>query len=184
MEKKKAAPHSEVDHQKKKVEEKALETVEAELEKIRTELEAAKTEAEGYLDGWKRAQADFINYKRRAEQEKEDTIKYANTSFILNILPILDDFERAKANLNSEDGASFMDGIKLVERKLKSFLEGQGVSEIKALGEPFDPNVHEAVLRAEGEEGMVVQEFEKGYKLHDRVIRASKVAVGTGETAK
>jgi molecular chaperone GrpE len=154
-------------------------------QKLKEELVKAKAEAEEYLAGWKRAQADFINFKRRTEQEKEDTIKYCTTNFILKILPVLDDFERAETLIPPEQAnPSLLDGMKAVERKLRSFLEGQGVSAIKALGEPFDPNVHEAVIQADGEEGIVVNEYEKGYKLFDRVIRASKVAVGTGTQAK
>lgn len=155
------------------------------LEKIQKELAEEKAKAESYLAGWQRAQADFANYKRRVDAEKEDTIKYANNSFILKILPVLDDFERAFAAMSVEEsGSCIYDGMKLVERKLKSFLESQGVSEIEALGEPFDPNVHEAVTQTEGEDGIVTREFEKGYKINDRVIRPSKVAVGSGMTAE
>jgi molecular chaperone GrpE len=74
--------------------------------------------------------------------------------------------------------------MKMVDKKLRSFLEAQGVTEIKALNQPFDPNLHEAVMQADGQEGIVAKEFEKGYKLNDRVIRPSKVAVGTGKTAE
>jgi molecular chaperone GrpE len=169
------AGHTETEHVKS----------EPKSHKLKEELEKAKAEAEEYLAGWKRAQADFINFKRRSEQEKEDTVKYCTTNFILKILPVLDDFERAEALIPPEQtNACVLDGMKMVERKLRSFLEGQGVSVIKALGEPFDPYMHEAVTQADGEEGIVVNEFEKGYKLYDRVIRASKVAVGTGKQAK
>ena len=153
--------------------------------KLKEDLEKAKAEAEENLAGWKRAQADFINFKRRSEQEKEDTVKYCTTNFILKLLPVLDDFERAEAAVPQDQAnACVVDGMKAVERKLRNFLEAQGVTEIKALGEPFDPNFHEAMIQADGEEGIVVNEFEKGYKLYDRVIRASKVAVGTGKQAK
>ena len=159
--------------------------IESETDRLIKQLEEKKIEAEANLAGWKRAQADFINYKRRAEQEKEDTVKYCTTNFITNILPVLDDFERAEATIPPDQANKcLLDGMKMVERKLTSFLEGQGVTEIKALGEPFDPNIHEAVMQANGEEGIVVKEFEKGYKLYDRVIRASKVAVGTGKTVE
>ena len=74
-----------------------------------------------------------------------------------------------------------MDGIKLIERKLRATLEAQGLSEIKALGEPFDPHFHEAVMQDKGKEGAVVEEVQKGYKFNDRVIRPTKVVVGNGE---
>jgi molecular chaperone GrpE len=153
----------------------------ADLEDMKKALEAAKAESESNLNGWKRAQADFINFKRRTEVEKEETVKYCTTNLITNILPVLDDFARAEAAMpQGKDDSCFLDGMKMVERKLRNFLEGQGVSEIKAEGEMFDPNLHEAVMQTDGEEGRITREFEKGYKLYDRVIRASKVGVGNG----
>lgn len=157
------------------------ETIESEIEMLRKSLAEEKAKAETYLAGWQRAQADFINYKRRGEQEKEDTIRYANGEFIRRILPVVDDFERAFATIPADQANDgWRQGMKMVERKLKAFLEGQELSEIKALGEKFDPNVHEAVMPGEGEEGVVVKEFQKGYKLGDRVIRPAKVVVGSG----
>jgi molecular chaperone GrpE len=144
-------------------------------------LEDARAEATRNLAGWQRAQADFSNYKKTCQQEKEDNIKYGNTNIILKILPVLDDFERALTTISDdENNASLREGMMLVDRKFRKILEAQGLSEIKALGEPFDPNVHEAVMQVEGEEGKIMMELEKGYKLYDRVIRASKVAVGNG----
>ncbi len=77
-----------------------------------------------------------------------------------------------------------MDGIRFIERKLRAIMEAQGLSEIKAVGEPFDPRLHEALTQARGKEGVVIHELQKGYKLRDRVIRPSKVAVGNGEEAE
>jgi molecular chaperone GrpE len=167
-----AKPHEAHAHEKR---------TSAELEELKKELETAKADAESNLNGWKRAQADFINFKRRTEVEKEETIKYCTTGLITNILPVLDDFARAEAAIpQDKDNSRFLDGMKMVERKLRNFLEGQGIAEIKTEGEMFDPNLHEAVMQMDGEEGMIIKEFEKGYKLYDRVIRASKVAVGNG----
>lgn len=144
-------------------------------------LAAEKAKAEEYLAGWQRAQADFINYKRRCELEKDDLIKYGNAGLISNILPVLDDFELAFSHIpKGEAKTDWVKGMKALERKFITFLENQGVTEIKALGEPFDPNLHEAMMQTEGDEGIIVQEFQKGYKLTDRVIRHSKVAVGDG----
>jgi molecular chaperone GrpE len=185
MGRRKMIPTPEGESSEDKSEEIEQETTESEIETLKNELDAKIAEAEANLSGWKRAQADFINYKRRCEQEKEETIKYSNTNFILNILPLLDDFERAYLVISTDQtGSRFLDGLKMVEHKFKSFLQGQGVTEVKALGEQFDPNMHEALLQVDGEEGKVVQEFEKGYKLYDRVIRASKVGVGKGKPAK
>ncbi len=149
------------------------------IEKVLTE---AQQKAQDYLDSWKRAQADFINYKRRTEQERLEMGKYANTQLILSLLPILDDFDRAFDSTTPQlEKTEWIEGIKLIERKLKSILEIQGVSPIKAVGEPFDPNLHEAVMHIKGEEGKVIQELRKGYNLYDKVIRPSHVAVGNGE---
>ena len=149
------------------------------LEKI---LAETKKKADDYLDSWKRAQADFINYKRRAEQEKMEMGVYANTQLILALLPVLDDFERAVDSLTPKLAKlDWVHGIQLVERKLRTTLEAQGLSPIKAVGEMFDPNLHEAVMHVNGEDGKVVHELQKGYRLHDRILRHSQVAVGNGE---
>ena len=157
----------------------------AELEDIETlkqALAAEKTKAEGHLANWQRAQADFINYKRRVEQEREEISKFANAVLILNLLPILDDFERAFSSVPPRQAKlSWLDGVRLIERKLHASLESQGLSEIKAVGEPFDPHLHEAVRQGRGPEGIVIEEVRKGYKLHDRVIRPAMVVVGNGE---
>ena len=152
---------------------------EQDVEKV---LAYTKQKAEEYLDSWKRSQADFINYKRRAEQEKREMGDYANTQLILTLLPVLDDFRRAFDAIPPKLAeTSWVDGIRLVERKLWTALETQGLSPIKAVGETFDPNLHEAIMHTKGEDGKVVQEMQKGYKLHDKVIRPSQVAVGNGE---
>lgn len=150
-------------------------------EKILADL---KARAESNLAGWQRAQADFANYKRRSEQEKEEVVKYGNAALVRNILPVLDDFERAVNSLPDDlKSHSWIDGIKLIERKLRTTLESQGLTPIKAVGEPFDPRFHDAVRQEKGPEGIVVAEAVKGYKFLDRVIRPSQVAVGMGEPA-
>ena len=141
-----------------------------------------KTKAEEYLANWQRAQADFINYKRRSEQEKREISEYTKSVMALSLLPVLDDFERAITAIPAETAdQSWVDGVRLIERKLRTILEAEGLSSIEALGKPFDPHLHEAVRQAKGEEGLVIEEVEKGYMFHDRVIRASKVIVGNGE---
>ena len=152
------------------------------VEALKKALAEEKARAETNLDGWQRAQADFTNYKRRSEQEREEIGKFANATLMLNLLPVLDDLERAFASIPSRlANHDWVDGVKLIERKLRAALETQGLSEIKALGEPFDPNLHEAVMQGEGDEGMVISELEKGYKFHDRVIRPTMVVVGSGK---
>ncbi len=145
-------------------------------------LDEERNKAEEYLAKWQRVQADFINLKRRSEQERGETYKIANIEFVNSILPVLDDLERALEHVDDpmvED--TWVEGIRLIERKLRASLESQGVREIKALGEKFDPNLHEATMHGKGPEGMVTQEIQKGYMLHDRVIRPAMVVVGNGE---
>jgi molecular chaperone GrpE len=146
------------------------------------ELAEQKSKAESNLAGWQRAQADYVNFKRRTEQEKEDAIKFGNANLVLRILPVLDDFERAVASLPQQlAGDPWIEGVKHIERKLRTTLESAGLSPIKAVGEPFDPRLHEAVREEQGEQGLVLREAERGYRFLDRVIRPSKVVVGNGE---
>jgi len=149
---------------------------------LKQALKEEKEKAENYLANWQRAQADFINYKRRSEQEKEELIKFANSALMLNLLSAIDDLERALVSIPSDIAElSWVDGIRLIGRKLKAGLEAQGLTPIEVMGKPFDPNFHEAVRHARGENGIVIEEIQKGYQLHDRIIRASKVVVGNGE---
>lgn len=152
------------------------------MESLKKALSEEKAKAESYLANWQRAQADFINFKRRVEQERSETIEFANSTLVLNLLPVVDDLERALDNVSEKlAGLTWVDGIVLIYRKLKAILEGHGLTEIKAVGEPFDPNLHEAVLYGEGEEGKVIEELQKGYKLRDRVLRPALVKVGKGK---
>ena len=152
------------------------------IETLKQALTEAREKAEANLAGWQRAQADFINYKRRSEQENEETRKFAKSTLILSLLPIFDDLGRALAAIPPRQARlGWVEGIRLIERKLRTIMETQGLSLIEALGEPFDPHFHEAVMQGKGKEGIVVEEIQKGYQLHDRVIRPSKVVVGSGE---
>jgi molecular chaperone GrpE len=145
-------------------------------------LAEEKQKAAEYLANWQRAQADFINYKRRTEQERQEFNSFANANLILGLLPVLDDLERALEAVPSRYAKhDWVEGVRLVERKFKTILEGQGVKPIKALGEAFDPNFHEALRQGNGKEGMVIEEFQKGYMLNDKLLRPARVVVGNGE---
>jgi len=149
---------------------------------LETALAEEKAKAASYLGNWQRAQADLANYRRRAEAEKEETARFANTFLALSLLPILDDWGRAFGAIPRElAGQPWVEGIRLVDRKLRATLEAQGLSPIKSEGELFDPSIHEAARQEPGKEGYVVRELEKGYRFRDRVIRPAKVAVGAGE---
>lgn len=149
---------------------------------LEKQLAKAQEEAKKYLNNWHRAEADFQNYKRRTEQEREELRRFGNVSVIINLLPVLDDFERAFASLDSHlAGLSWFDGMLLIYRKLRQLLENAGVRQIETEGQTFDPRYHEAVAHVEGEEGKVISEVQRGYKLHDRVLRPAMVVVGKGK---
>lgn len=155
------------------------------VETLKQSLAEEKEKVEKYLANWQRSQADFVNYKKRMEQEKREMVEFANSMLILNLLTVMDDLERAFVSLPAQlMGFSWIEGIKLIYNKLKTILEAQGLAEIKAKGEPFDPHLHEAVMRREGKEGIVMEEIQKGYKLKDKVIRPSMVIVGEGKEGK
>jgi len=155
------------------------------IEALQKALAEEKEKAEKYLANWQRSQADLENYIKRAEQEKSETVEFANRMLVLDLLPIVDDFERAFSSPPVElDGQNWTEGIKLIYNKVKAVLETQGLAEIKAKGECFDPYWHEAAGQLEGEEGIVVEEIRKGYKFKDKVLRPTMVMVGAGNQNK
>lgn len=162
--------------------EEELPVQEEDIESVTRALAEEKEKAEKYLANWQRAEADLVNFKKRSEQEKAEITKFANAVLVMSLLPILDDFERALDNVSIKlAGLTWVDGIRLIQRKLQAVLESQGLSQIEALGNDFDPAVHEAVLEEEGEEGKVIEELQKGYKFHERVLRPAMVKVGKGK---
>lgn len=156
------------------------------VEALKQALAEEKEKAEKYLANWQRTQADFANYKKRAEQEKKEVVAFANSELILSLLNIIDDLERALGSVPDRlSESSWVDGIRLIYDKFRALLEAQGLAEIKAKGEKFDPYLHEAIMQREGEEeGVVLEEIRKGYKFKDRVIRPSVVIVGGGKREK
>jgi molecular chaperone GrpE len=154
------------------------EPVEASLEE---QLAKAREDAQKYLGNWQRAEADFQNYKKRVDQERSENRRFASAALVMNILPILDDLERALLSVDAHlAGLTWLDGVRLIYRKLQLILENAGVSAIEVEGQQFDPRYHEAVMHADGPEGMVLAEVQRGYKLHDRVLRPAMVVVGKG----
>lgn len=150
---------------------------------LQQRLEEAEARAAEYKDQWLRAAADYKNYKRRTEQERSELIRNASSGLILKILPVLDDFERAMASVPPDVAStSWWAGMQLIDQKLRTILESEGVRPIEALGQDFDPNCHHAVVyeEAEGQENKVIAELQKGYTVHDRVLRPTMVKVGKG----
>lgn len=151
-------------------------------EKI-TELQTRAAKADEHWERLLRTTADFDNFKKRAAREKIEAAQYANFSLIQKLLPVLDNFEMALAAAQTAEGdklASFQSGIVMIQQQLKSALAETGLEEIDAAGQPFDPNLHEAVSEqesAEVAEGRVLQQLRKGYKLKDRLVRPATVIV-------
>lgn len=141
------------------------------------DLEKLKKQAEEYLAGWQRARADLINYKKRQEKEAIEFKKYVRQEMILELLPILDSFQLALEQAPKD--SQWIKGIFQIKNQLEDLLKNRGVEEIKAMGEKFNPELHEAIEKVEGKgkEGQVVEEVQKGYLLNGRVIRPSKVKV-------
>jgi molecular chaperone GrpE len=153
---------------------------------VEQQLEALRAEKEEQFRGWQRTQADFVNYRRRVEQERADFIKAAEAGLISDLLPVLDDLERAIGSLPAEmRDLTWVQGILLIERKLAALLEQHGLQTIEALGKEFDPSEHEAVLRdgEPGEATTVTAELQRGYRLNDRVLRPTLVKVGPAENS-
>jgi molecular chaperone GrpE len=152
------------------------------IDSLRQALAEEKKKSEEYLANWQRAQADFINFKRRTEQERLEFNRFANAELAREILAALDDLERAIEAVPAKLAKNeWFEGIRLVERKFKSSLDGQGITSMESLGEPFDPNYHEALRQDAGKEGIITEVFQKGYMIGDRVLRPAKVVVGNGE---
>ena len=151
---------------------------------IEQQLQQLAQESESYKDQYMRATAEMRNYKRRVEQDRADLIRNAGAGVLMKLLPILDDFDLAMAHVPEEIAASqWFNGIKLVQTKLRTVFEGEGVKVIEALGATFDPNFHEAVMHEDAgpdQAGKVTAELRRGYTLHDRVIRPTMVKVGEG----
>jgi len=131
-----------------------------------------------------RARADLDNFRKRSLREKEDAIRYANNGLLEKLLPVIDNFELGlDAARNATDAASVLQGMSMVQRQLQDFIRSQGLEEVPADGEAFDPNKHDAVSQefsADVPEGQVIRQVRKGYKLKDRLIRAASVIVSKG----
>ena len=139
------------------------------------EKAAAEAESERYM----RLMAEFQNYKRRAAKEKTDTLQYANEKIVGDLLPVIDNFERALAT-ETDDLEGYAKGMQLIFEQFMKALENAGVEEIKAMDEDFDPNVHNAVMTdniEDKDDGKITKVLQKGYKLRDKVVRPSMVAV-------
>lgn len=149
-----------------------------------TEESQIQADLERFRDLAMRSQADFDNFRKRAAREKEDAVKYANASFLDRLIPILDNFELGLNAARGDAAASpIIAGLDMVARQLNDFLANSGVEPVNAEGQPFDPNLHEAVAQEESakvKEGVIIRQLRRGYKLRDRLLRPATVVVSKG----
>lgn len=142
------------------------------IKKTKEQLKKTEQERAEYLAGWQRAKADYINLQKEYEKKIADYFKFANEELILEILPILDSFEAAMKHDNNE-------GIKQLYNQLLNKLKSNGIEEIKSMSEKFNPELHEVIetIKSDKGEGIVVEEVQKGYRLHGKTIRPAKVKI-------
>lgn len=152
---------------------------------LKEKLEKCQRERNEYLAGWQRARADFLNYKKEETERMGEILKYANKELILKTLPILDNFEKAEKEvrnmkLDETKYKEIINGFLQIKTQFQDFLKNQGVEEIKSLGKKFDPNFQETVeeVKIENKEpGIVIEEVQKGYKLHGKLLRPARVKI-------
>jgi molecular chaperone GrpE len=152
------------------------------LVKLRKKLKKSVEEKQEYLDGWQRSKADFVNFKKRTDDERKDFIKYANESLIFELLPVLDSFDMALDGNTEGVSPNWQKGMEYVRTQLKNTLENGGAKEINPLGDKFDPAEHNSLEVVEVEDnkknGVVVEVVTKGYSLNGKIIRPANVKVG------
>lgn len=154
--------------------------LEAELEKAQIALAESEAKSADAQEKYVRAYAEFDNTKKRFAKEKDESLRYAHERMVKDLLPVLDGLEQALAHAETSDKKAIVEGVQLVLRQFLKALEGYGVTQVPAIGHFFDPHHHEAVGQQESEEhepDSVVNEYRRGYKMHDRLIRPSMVTV-------
>jgi molecular chaperone GrpE len=158
-----------------------VEALERELEGLAERAAAAEASRDEYLDDLRRVAAEFENYRKRAARDQESLVARAHERLVKELLPVLDDLERALDAAAEHEEAMLEDGVRLVERQLRDTLAKEGLLEIETDGH-FDPHVHEALLTqpSEAEEGAIIQVLQKGYRLGDRILRPARVVISQG----
>ncbi len=159
--------------------------LESTLADLQARIQQLEQESASYKDSYLRAAADLKNFKRRTEEERANLIRNATARLIMKLLPVLDDFDLAMQHVPPEVAETpWFGGMEGMYRKLQLVLESEGVTPIEALGQPFDPHFHEAVMHepaGPGQVGKVTADLRRGYTLHDKVVRPSMVKVGQEE---
>ena len=148
---------------------------------LEAELVEAQAQAQEYLEQARRTAAEFANYRKRQERDQGEFVRQSNASLIRKLLPVLDDLGLAFAHIPAADaGTNWVEGFALIQRKLQSILEQEGVTAIASVGQPFDPTLHEAVTHENNEtvaSGYVIAELRPGYRLGERILRPAMVRV-------
>jgi len=156
-------------------------TLEEQVDALQISLDEMTTKAEEYLDGWQRARAEFANYKKRVLRDHTDIRQVARGEVIKLFLDIADDLERAlQEKPGNGEGATWADGIEIIFQKLRTRLESEGIKPMNPMGEEFDPNIHEALMKEESEEyesGQIIEVMQEGYWIGDKVLRPALVRV-------
>ena len=164
------------------------EATEAKEASLAAEFAQLKAEYENRYDRMLRTIAEYENSKKRAEREKDEFLKYAIEGFVKDLIPVMDSIDRAIASTSeSKDFDALSEGIQLIYKQLLDALERRGVTPIEAVNEVFDPNQHEAIMHVESDdvpENAVIQDFQRGYMLHNRIVRPSMVSVSKGSGKK
>jgi molecular chaperone GrpE len=165
---------------------KSPESLERRVESLEADLSAAREEARQNQERWLRERADLENYKKRSERERADTLRFGNERLLKDLLPIVDNLERAVSHAQGGgNGQPLIEGVGLVLKSLLEVLERHGVTRIEAMGTPFDPAHHEAVAHvasSEHEPNAVMEEHQPGYRLKDRLLRPALVSVAKAKT--
>jgi len=158
-----------------------------EVEALRREVDEWRNKADDLMDKYRLSLADFANYRKRQERDREQDALRTRMNILRQFLPVVDDLHRAIKNIPPEYAATdWVKGVSLIESKFQSILRSMGVKPIEAVGQPFDPNYHSALMQEESEQypaGVVSDEFEKGYLIEDQVLRPTLVKVSNGSAS-
>jgi molecular chaperone GrpE len=144
------------------------------------EIEKLKKQCDEYLNGWKRAKADYINFKKESEEKQKALFDFATASFVIQMIPIYDNLKKALTNIPADLNNSWVEGVKQIKKQFEEFLKANEITEIKTVGEKFNPEFHEAVSKEKREgvaSGIIISEAASGYLMKDKVLIPAKVVV-------
>jgi molecular chaperone GrpE len=163
-------------------------TGDGDLRQLQERLQAAEEERDKFRDLYQRARADFDNYQKRSQRDQAQERRFAHGNLALDLLPVIDNFDRATAAAKQAgETGPLVQGVALVQSQLLDLLRRHGITPIDAVGQPFDPNLHQAVMQqptAEKPPGTVLQVLEKGFLIHDRVLRPARVVVSAAAASQ